>query len=78
MRVGVKNKVPSARSETLLWLAECIQGSAAEALLKVHKEVVPILMEVGTQTDRQGEGSRPWIAMVEDACTRFVQGPVQC
>ena len=51
VRGNVKNKVPSARSETLLWLAECIQGSAAEALLKVHKDLVPILMEVGRQTD---------------------------
>lgn len=42
----MKNKVPLVRSMTLNWITFCIETSNKAVLLKVHKEYVPICMEV--------------------------------
>jgi cytoskeleton-associated protein 5 len=46
VKVAVKNKVPLARSLTLNWVTFCIETSNKAAVLKLHKEYVPICMEV--------------------------------
>lgn len=46
VKVAVKNKVPLVRSLTLSWVTFCIETSNKAAILKVHKEYVPICMEV--------------------------------
>lgn len=46
IRVAVKNKVPLVRSLTLTWVAFCIETSNKATVLKLHKEYVPICMEV--------------------------------
>ena len=46
VRVAVKNKVPLVRSLTLTWVAFCIETSNKATVLKLHKEYVPICMEV--------------------------------
>ena len=46
VRVAVKNKVPLVRSSTLTWVAFCIETSNKATVLKLHKEYVPICMEV--------------------------------
>ena len=46
VRVAVKNKVPLVRSSTLTWVAICIETSNKATVLKLHKEYVPICMEV--------------------------------
>ncbi|XP_057764557.1 protein MOR1 isoform X1 [Salvia miltiorrhiza] len=45
VKVAVKNKVPLVRSLTLSWVTFCIETSNKAAILKVHKEYVPICME---------------------------------
>jgi cytoskeleton-associated protein 5 len=47
IRVAVKNKVPLVRSLTLNWVTFCIETSNKPTVLKLHKEYVPICMEVG-------------------------------
>lgn len=42
----MKNKVPLVRSLTLNWVTLCIETSNKAVILKVHKEYVPICMEV--------------------------------
>jgi hypothetical protein len=49
IRVAVKNKVPLVRSLTLNWVAFCIETSNKATVLKLHKEYVPICMEVNSQ-----------------------------
>ena len=46
VRVAVKNKVPLVRSLTLNWVAFCIETSNKATVLKLHKDYVPICMEV--------------------------------
>uniref|UniRef100_A0A0E0JQ94 TOG domain-containing protein n=1 Tax=Oryza punctata TaxID=4537 RepID=A0A0E0JQ94_ORYPU len=46
VRVAVKNKVPLVRSLTLNWVAFCIETSNKATVLKLHKEYVPICMEM--------------------------------
>lgn len=46
VKVAVKNKVPLVRSLTLNWITFCIDTSNKAVILKVHKEYVPICMEV--------------------------------
>lgn len=46
VKVAVKNKVPLVRSLTLTWVTYCIETSNKAVILKVHKEYVPICMEV--------------------------------
>jgi hypothetical protein len=46
VRAAVKNKVPLVRSLTLTWVAFCIETSNKATVLKLHKEYVPICMEV--------------------------------
>lgn len=46
VKVAVKNKVPLVRSLTLTWVTFCIETSNKAVILKVHKEYVPICMEV--------------------------------
>lgn len=48
VKVAVKNKVPLVRSLTLSWVTFCIETSNKAAILKVHKEYVPICMEVSS------------------------------
>lgn len=43
---AAKNKVPLVRSSTLNWITFCIETSNKAVILKVHKDYVPILMEV--------------------------------
>ncbi|KAI3466656.1 hypothetical protein Pfo_023319, partial [Paulownia fortunei] len=45
VKTAVKNKVPLVRSLTLNWVTFCIESSNKAAILKVHKEYVPICME---------------------------------
>ncbi|KAL8032653.1 hypothetical protein ABFX02_13G110200 [Erythranthe guttata] len=45
VKTAVKNKVPLVRSQTLNWVTFCIETSNKAAILKVHKEYVPICME---------------------------------
>ncbi|KAI3456298.1 hypothetical protein Pfo_012961 [Paulownia fortunei] len=45
VKTAVKNKVPLVRSLTLNWVTFCIETSNKAAILKVHKEYVPICME---------------------------------
>lgn len=47
VKTATKNKVPLVRSLTLNWLTFCIETSNKAAILKVHKDYVPICMEVG-------------------------------
>ena len=42
----MKNKVPLVRSLTLNWVTFCIETSNKAVVLKLHKEYVPICMEV--------------------------------
>lgn len=44
--MATKNKVPLVRSLCLTWVATCIESSNKATVLKLHKEYVPILMEV--------------------------------
>lgn len=46
IKTAVKNKVPLVRSSTLNWVTFCIETSNKAVILKVHKDYVPILMEV--------------------------------
>ncbi|KAL0398629.1 UNVERIFIED_CONTAM: protein MOR1 [Sesamum radiatum] len=46
VKTAVKNKVPLVRSLTLNWVTYCIETSNKAAILKVHKEYVPICMEM--------------------------------
>jgi hypothetical protein len=48
IRVAVKNKVPLVRSLTLNWVAFCIETSNKATVLKLHKDYVPICMEVNS------------------------------
>ncbi|KAI5081631.1 hypothetical protein GOP47_0001374 [Adiantum capillus-veneris] len=45
VKLATKNKVPSVRSLTLLWITTCIESSPKAAVLKLHKDYIPILME---------------------------------
>ncbi|KAH9795890.1 protein MOR1 [Citrus sinensis] len=45
VKTSVKNKVPLVRSLTLNWVTFCIETSSKAAVLKVHKDYVPICME---------------------------------
>ncbi|XP_062111511.1 protein MOR1-like [Humulus lupulus] len=54
IKTAVKNKVPLVRSSTLNWVTFCIETSNKGVILKVHKDYVPILMELG----KRGLGSR--------------------
>lgn len=45
VKTAAKNKVPHVRSLTLNWVTCCIETSNRAAILKVHKEYVPICME---------------------------------
>ncbi|XP_075482197.1 protein MOR1 isoform X2 [Primulina tabacum] len=45
VKTAVKNKVPHVRSLTLNWVTYCIETSNRAAILKAHKEYVPICME---------------------------------
>lgn len=47
VKVAVKNKVPLVRSLTLNWVTYCIETSNKAVVLKLHKDYVPICMEVG-------------------------------
>lgn len=44
--MATKNKVPLVRSLCLTWIATCIESSNKPTVLKLHKDYVPILMEV--------------------------------
>ena len=46
IKSAVKNKVPLVRSSTLNWVTFCIETSNKAVILKVHKDYVPIFMEV--------------------------------
>jgi len=46
VKAATKNKVPLVRSLTLNWVTYCIETSNKAIVLKVHKEYVPICMEV--------------------------------
>ena len=46
MRVAVKHKVASVRSETLSWLAFCLEHSTKDVVVKVFKEYMPLFVEV--------------------------------
>lgn len=46
VRTSVKNKVPLVRSMTLNWVTFCIETSNKAVVLKLHKDYVPIFMEV--------------------------------
>ena len=46
IKTAVKNKVPLVRSLTLNWVTFCIETSGKAVILKVHKDYVPICMEV--------------------------------
>ncbi|KAH7654180.1 cytoskeleton-associated protein 5 [Dioscorea alata] len=45
IKVAVKNKVPLVRSLTLNWVTFCTETSNRAAVLKFHKDYVPICME---------------------------------
>eukprot|EP01018_Ginkgo_biloba_P025078 Gb_07657 [translate_table: standard] len=45
VKVATKNKVPLVRSLTLNWVTFCIETSNKAAVLKLHKDYVPICME---------------------------------
>ncbi|XP_057847026.2 protein MOR1 isoform X2 [Cryptomeria japonica] len=45
VKTATKNKVPLVRSLTLNWVAFCIETSNKAAVLKLHKDYVPICME---------------------------------
>lgn len=47
VKAATKNKVPLVRSSTLNWVSLCIETSNKAIVLKLHKEYVPICMEVG-------------------------------
>lgn len=46
VKTASKNKVPLVRSLTLSWVTFCIETSNKAVVLKVHKEYVPLFMEV--------------------------------
>lgn len=46
VKAAVKNKVPLVRSLTLSWVTCCIETSSKAVVLKLHKDYVPICMEV--------------------------------
>ena len=46
IKTAVKNKVPLVRSLTLNWVTFCIETSNKAVVLKLHKDYVPICMEV--------------------------------
>lgn len=46
IKTAVKNKVPLVRSLTLNWVTFCIETSNKAVVLKLHKDYVPIFMEV--------------------------------
>lgn len=46
VKTATKNKVPLVRSLTLNWVTCCIETSSKAVILKVHKDYVPICMEV--------------------------------
>lgn len=46
MKLASKNKVPTVRSLTLNWVTFCIESSNKATVLKIHKDYVPICMEV--------------------------------
>lgn len=46
VKLATKNKVPLVRSSCLTWVATCIETSNKPTVLKLHKEYIPILMEV--------------------------------
>jgi hypothetical protein len=46
IRTATKNKVPLVRSLTLNWVTFCTETSNKAVVLKVHKDYVPIFMEV--------------------------------
>lgn len=45
VKSATKNKVPLVRSLTLNWVTYCIETSSKAAVLKLHKDYVPICME---------------------------------
>ncbi|KAJ4976564.1 hypothetical protein NE237_001670 [Protea cynaroides] len=46
VRTAVKNKVPLVRSLTLNWVTFCIETSNKAVVLKLHKDYVPLCMEL--------------------------------
>ncbi|TQD81851.1 hypothetical protein C1H46_032604 [Malus baccata] len=46
IKTAVKNKVPLVRSLTLNWVTFCIETSNKAVVLKLHKDYVPIFMEM--------------------------------
>ena len=46
IKTAVKNKVPLVRSLTLNWVTFCFKTSTKSIVQKVHKDYVPICMEV--------------------------------
>ena len=51
VKLATKNKVPSVRSLTLTWVTSSIETSPKAVVLKLHKDYIPILMEVGISMD---------------------------
>jgi hypothetical protein len=48
VKVATKNKVPLVRASCLTWVANSIESSNKATVLKLHKDYVPISMEVRT------------------------------
>lgn len=46
VKEAVKHRAPLVRSSTLNWVTFCIETSNKTTVLKLHKEYVPICMEV--------------------------------
>lgn len=46
VKVAVKNKVPLVRSLTLIWVTFCIETNNKATILKLHKDYVPVFLEV--------------------------------
>ncbi|KAJ3669121.1 hypothetical protein LUZ60_011071 [Juncus effusus] len=51
IKAAVKNKVPLVRSQTLNWVKFCIETSNKATVLKLHKDYVPICIEVRCLND---------------------------
>eukprot|EP00252_Welwitschia_mirabilis_P027944 TRINITY_DN9838_c0_g1_i1.p1 TRINITY_DN9838_c0_g1~~TRINITY_DN9838_c0_g1_i1.p1 ORF type:complete len:2078 (+),score=475.99 TRINITY_DN9838_c0_g1_i1:649-6234(+) len=45
VKAATKNKVPLVRSLTLKWVANCMETSKKDVVMKLHRDYIPIFME---------------------------------
>ncbi|KAB5521789.1 hypothetical protein DKX38_026108 [Salix brachista] len=68
VKTAVKNKVPLVRSLTLNWVTFCIETSNKAVILKVHKDYVPICMEVSASIALYSNVYNQNLCMLDTGC----------